>query len=61
MTADPERVPPAHYREGKMTTAAFEARARHDRCDDVSIHGSTIDGEEVLYCANCGQILLRWG
>lgn len=60
--SDAEETPePPDDEEYSKVAAVFEARKRHDGCDDVSITGSTIDGEEVLYCATCGQVLLRWG
>lgn len=56
-----ETPEPPDREEYEKTAAVFEARKRHDRCDDVSVTGSTVDGEEVLYCTNCRQVLLRWG
>lgn len=41
--------------------AAHEARTRHDRCDDLAAASMEYDGDRVVYCENCGQVLLRWG
>jgi hypothetical protein len=42
--------------------AAGVARMRHERCDDLAADSiKTDDGEQVVYCENCGEVLLRWG
>lgn len=41
--------------------AAAAARSRHDRCDGLSAASMDDDGDRVVYCENCGQVLLRWG
>lgn len=63
MTAAPDADPlPPVSMLPTTARAALMATRRHSGCDDLAAAAlERIDGEQVVYCSNCGQPLLRWG